>query len=64
MIEVSTKLTVDLCLSLNLLSQIGGQNLLREENSHSKESVLKFMKDVLPWMEKQNWIAVLGFLWN
>ena len=32
-----------------------------EENSHSKESVLKFMKDVLPWMEKQNWIA--GYAW-
>ena len=32
-----------------------------EENPHSKESVLKFMKDVLPWMEKQNWIA--GYAW-
>ena len=32
-----------------------------EQNSHSKESVLKFMKDVLPWMEKQNWIA--GYAW-
>jgi len=31
------------------------------KNAHSKESVLKFMKDVLPWMESQNWIA--GYAW-
>ena len=31
------------------------------KNVHSKESVLKFMKDVLPWMESQNWIA--GYAW-
>lgn len=31
------------------------------KNSHSKEAVLKFMKDVLPWMESQNWIA--GYAW-
>ncbi len=30
-------------------------------NAHSQESVLKFMKDVLPWMESQNWIA--GYAW-
>ena len=30
-------------------------------NTHSQESVLKFMKDVLPWMESQNWIA--GYAW-
>lgn len=32
-----------------------------EGNAHSQESVLKFMKDVLPWMESQNWIA--GYAW-
>ncbi|MEC7801360.1 MAG: glycosyl hydrolase [Verrucomicrobiota bacterium] len=32
-----------------------------KENPHSQESVLKFMKDVLPWMESQNWIA--GYAW-
>ena len=32
-----------------------------EGNAHSTESVLKFMKDVLPWMESQNWIA--GYAW-
>ena len=32
-----------------------------EGNEHSQESVLKFMKDVLPWMESQNWIA--GYAW-
>ena len=31
------------------------------QNSHSPEEVLKFMKNVLPWMEKQNWIA--GYSW-
>ena len=31
------------------------------KNVHSKESVLRFMKDVLPWMESQNWIA--GYAW-
>ena len=31
------------------------------QNRHSKESVLAFMKDVLPWMERQNWIA--GYAW-
>ena len=31
------------------------------QNSHSPEEVLKFMKNVLPWMEKQNWIA--GYAW-
>lgn len=31
------------------------------QNQHSPESVLEFMKDVLPWMEKQNWIA--GSCW-
>ena len=30
-------------------------------NAHSQASVLKFMKDVLPWMESQNWIA--GYAW-
>ena len=30
-------------------------------NSHSREAVLAFMKEVLPWMEKQNWIA--GYAW-
>jgi hypothetical protein len=32
-----------------------------DQNSHSPEEVLKFMKNVLPWMEKQNWIA--GYSW-
>ena len=32
-----------------------------KENPHSQESVLNFMKDVLPWMESQNWIA--GYAW-
>lgn len=31
------------------------------ENSLKREDVLAFMKDVLPWMEKQNWIA--GYAW-
>lgn len=31
------------------------------KNHHSKEEVLAFMKEVLPWMEKQNWIA--GYAW-
>ena len=30
-------------------------------NSHSPKAVLAFMKEVLPWMEKQNWIA--GYAW-
>jgi hypothetical protein len=32
-----------------------------DQNSHSPKEVLKFMKNVLPWMEKQNWIA--GYAW-
>ena len=32
-----------------------------EDNRYSREEVLKFMKNVLPWMEKQNWIA--GYSW-
>ncbi len=31
------------------------------QNHHSPAEVLAFMKDVLPWMEKQNWIA--GYAW-
>ena len=31
------------------------------DNDHSPEAVLEFMKDVLPWMEKQDWIA--GYAW-
>ena len=31
------------------------------DNRHSKESVLEFMKDVIPWMEQQDWIA--GYTW-
>ena len=31
------------------------------QNRHSEASVLAFMKDVLPWMESQNWIA--GYAW-
>jgi len=31
------------------------------ENRHSSESVLAFMKEVLPWIEAQNWIA--GYAW-
>ncbi|MBT5914879.1 MAG: hypothetical protein HOH60_00875 [Opitutae bacterium] len=30
-------------------------------NTHSPESVLKFMKNILPWLESQNWIA--GYAW-
>ena len=32
-----------------------------EGNRHSEADVLAFMKDVLPWMERQNWIA--GYAW-
>lgn len=31
------------------------------KNKHKPENVLKFMKEVLPWMEKQDWIA--GYAW-
>lgn len=31
------------------------------DNRHSKAAVLKFMKEVLPWMEEQDWIA--GYAW-
>ena len=33
----------------------------QDENSVSEEDVLTFMKNVLPWMEQQNWIA--GYAW-
>jgi len=32
-----------------------------KRHKHKPESVLKFMKDVLPWMEEQDWIA--GYSW-
>jgi Glycosyl hydrolase catalytic core len=32
-----------------------------EENSITAEEVLDFMKEVLPWMERQDWIA--GYAW-
>jgi hypothetical protein len=32
-----------------------------EKNRHSKEKVLKYMKEVLPWMDEQDWIA--GYAW-
>jgi hypothetical protein len=32
-----------------------------KQNKHKPEKVLKFMKEVLPWMEKQDWIA--GYAW-
>ena len=31
------------------------------QNRHSPEKVLAFMKEVLPWIEAQNWIA--GYAW-
>jgi tetratricopeptide (TPR) repeat protein len=31
------------------------------ENRHSPEAVLEFMKETLPWIEAQNWIA--GYAW-
>ncbi len=31
------------------------------DNDHSPEAVLEFMKEMLPWMEKQDWIA--GYAW-
>ena len=31
------------------------------KNRHSKARVLKFMKEVLPWLEKQDWIV--GYSW-
>ncbi len=31
------------------------------DNKYSEKAVLDFMKNVLPWMEKQNWIA--GYAW-
>jgi len=37
----------------------GAKNV--DQNSHSPKEVLKFMKNVLPWIEKQNWIA--GYSW-
>lgn len=32
-----------------------------EKNRHSKEKVLKYMQEVLPWMDEQDWIA--GYAW-
>jgi hypothetical protein len=32
-----------------------------ETNKHKPEQVLKFMQEVLPWMEEQDWI--LGYAW-
>lgn len=32
-----------------------------KKHKHKPESVLKFMKEVLPWMEEQDWIA--GYSW-
>lgn len=32
-----------------------------KKNKHSPAKVLKFMKEVLPWLEKQDWIA--GYSW-
>ncbi len=32
-----------------------------EQNKHSPEAVLKFMQEILPWMEEQEWIA--GYAW-
>ncbi|MDX1682717.1 MAG: glycosyl hydrolase, partial [Phycisphaeraceae bacterium] len=32
-----------------------------EKNRHSPAKVLAFMKEVLPWMERQDWIA--GYAW-
>ena len=31
------------------------------DNRHTPAAVLEFMKDILPWMEKQDWIA--GYAW-
>ncbi|MGJ8656522.1 MAG: glycosyl hydrolase [Akkermansiaceae bacterium] len=33
----------------------------KEKNRHSKEKVLKYMQEVLPWMDQQDWIA--GYAW-
>ena len=33
----------------------------KEKNRHSKEKVLRYMKEVLPWMDEQDWIA--GYAW-
>jgi len=32
-----------------------------KKNRHSSENILKFMKEVLPWLEEQDWI--LGYAW-
>ena len=32
-----------------------------KKNKHTPEAVLAFMKDVVPWMEKQDWI--IGYSW-
>ncbi len=32
-----------------------------QQNKHTPEHVLKFMQEVLPWMEEQDWIA--GYAW-
>jgi hypothetical protein len=32
-----------------------------EKNKHSPEKVLKFMQEILPWMDKQDWIV--GYAW-
>lgn len=32
-----------------------------EQNRHSPEAVLKFMQEILPWMEEQDWIV--GYAW-
>lgn len=31
------------------------------DNKYSEESILEFMKDVLPWIEQQNWIAAYAW---
>jgi Glycosyl hydrolase catalytic core len=32
-----------------------------KKNRHSAENILKFMKEVIPWLEEQEWIA--GYAW-
>jgi len=36
-------------------------NKCPEDNKYTEQQVLKFMKDVLPWLERQDWIA--GYAW-
>jgi len=58
---IHEKFHLPLLITEMAVADWNAKNKTPADNKHTPEKVLRFMKEVLPWMEEQDWI--LGYAW-